>query len=60
MNGKLIPKTYSNRRECDDFEERAAVMEYDGGLSREEAEREARLLLNAFRVLSAENSRVDS
>lgn len=26
------------------YEERAAIMEYDGGLSREEAEREARHL----------------
>ena len=26
------------------YEERAAIMEYDGGLSREEAEREARRL----------------
>ncbi|ADE14149.1 hypothetical protein Nhal_0976 [Nitrosococcus halophilus Nc 4] len=27
------------------FEERAAIMEYEGGLSREEAEREARKLM---------------
>ncbi len=34
-----------NPRHCDSdleaFEERAAIMEYDGGLSREDAEREA-------------------
>ena len=27
--------------EREDYEERAGIMEYDGGLSREEAEREA-------------------
>ena len=31
--------------ECDEFEERAAIMEYEGGLPREEAEREAAALL---------------
>lgn len=29
------------------FEERAAIMEYDGGLSREEAERRAREIVGA-------------
>ena len=35
----------------EDFEERAAIMEYDGGLSREEAERAALAqVLNRFRL----------
>jgi hypothetical protein len=39
--------------ERDDFEERAAIMEYDGGLSREEAERQAMLrILEKRGVLS--------
>lgn len=31
----------------EDFEERAAIMEYDGGLSREEAEAKARICTEA-------------
>lgn len=38
-NGSTSPKELAALR--DDFEERAAIMELDGGLSREEAERAA-------------------
>lgn len=31
------------------FEERAAIMEYDGGLSREEAEQEAEKIIQALK-----------
>jgi len=41
-NGKA--DNYSQEKE--DFEERAAIMEYDGGLDRQEAEEAARLLLD--------------
>ena len=35
----------------EDFEERAAIMEFDGGLSRDEAEREAwALIVNRYRL----------
>ena len=35
--------------EREDYEERAAIMEYDGGLSREEAERQAWRIVMAKR-----------
>ena len=38
-NGSVSPEDLAALR--DDFEERAAIMEFDGGLSREEAERVA-------------------
>lgn len=34
--------SYGHADTCEAFEERAAIMEYDGGLSRDEAERQAR------------------
>ena len=40
---QLITRTGDAR---EDFEERAAIMEYDGGLSRDEAEREAWALVS--------------
>lgn len=43
MEGKGLrdeERRIDQRREA--FEERAAIMEYDGGLSRQDAEREAR------------------
>lgn len=59
LNNKLRCETTSNTSritssaddllsegEKDFFEERAAIMEYDGGLSREEAELEARKLIS--------------
>jgi hypothetical protein len=39
-NGTLNPD-HLNECERDSFEERAAIMQYDGGLSRDEAERAA-------------------
>ena len=43
-HGTLKPD-HLNEYEQDSFEERAAMMQYDGGLSREEAEREAMILI---------------
>ena len=41
-NGSSAPtRMLENQAVWDDFEERAAIMEFDGGLSREEAERAA-------------------
>lgn len=48
-NGSMSPKELAALR--DDFEERAANMEYDGGLSREEAERAAWALVYGQRRL---------
>ena len=42
-NGDMPPEDHAALR--DEFEERAAIMEFDGGLSREEAERAAWLLI---------------
>ena len=39
--------------EREDYEERAAIMEYDGGLSREAAERAAWQIVMAKRVTTA-------
>jgi len=39
-DGQSIPSSL-NEEQQEIFEERAAIMEYDGGLSRQEAEREA-------------------
>lgn len=48
-NGGMPPKDYAALR--DEFEERAAIMEFDGGLTREEAEREAWALVTDQRRL---------
>lgn len=47
MNKANNPFPKVDGPECDDFEERAAIMEFDGGLSREDAEREARKITEA-------------
>lgn len=48
-NGSMSPEDLAALR--DDFEERAAIMEYDGGLSREQAERAAWALVYGQRRL---------
>lgn len=50
VGGKnTVDKNYLKKKlkpaEIEDFEERAAIMEYDGGLSREEAEKQAFLIV---------------
>jgi hypothetical protein len=46
-NGSAPTQRISENEEVqEDFEERAAIMEFDGGLSREEAEREAWVLVS--------------
>ncbi len=42
INSFLSFNSYSKTAGSDDFEERAAILEFDGGLSREEAETLAR------------------
>ncbi len=48
-NGTLTPD-HLNEYEQDSFDERAAIMQYAGGLDREEAEREAMKLIFKKRV----------
>ena len=45
-NGSASPSRLPEESAWEDFEERAAIMEFDGGLSRDEAEREAWALVS--------------
>ena len=51
-NGSAVPdRILETESVREDFEERTAIMEFDGGLSREEAERAAwALVLNQHRL----------
>ena len=51
-NGSAPTQAINGREDArEDLEERAAIMEFDGGLSRDEAERDAwRLVLNRHRL----------
>jgi hypothetical protein len=42
----IVPRLLELEAAWEDFEERAAIMEFDGGLSRDDAEREAWALVS--------------